>query len=537
MSTFRYRTEELTLSDVKEYYVESKEDRETVEYLKSQTPVVLVGSRGVGKSFLFRLAEGELIDNYKKEYIIPVYVTFRASSLIHTSNAQQFQSWMLSRICSEIIRALNMRGKLIEISRSFETLTGNEIKSKYENSQIETIAEAFENSWKNPDTLINTKAVPTLDEFLDSIEDICAELEIKRIVLFIDEAAHIFIPEQQRQFFTMFRDLRSAYIKCNASVYPGVTSYGNTFEPTHDAYFIMMNRDISDKNYIQRMKEIVLKQVTESTLAKNISTRGENFALLAYASDGNPRHLLKTVAQAQSMNSNDVNKVFREYYKTEIWAEHTGLADKYPGHRELVDWGREFIETNVLSELKQKNDKYLADGSDTSTYIWINRNAPQAVKEALRLLEYTGIISGHSLGMKSSKSQIGTRYTINLGCLISQEAIPSSTGFKIASALSIKRMTEYGTNHKQFESLIEKMPDYTEPNMSLILKAQLNKSVELLDLTQWQISKLIELNLNTIGDVLLAPEARLMEAYNVAQKRARTMKNAALASVYEYLSG
>lgn len=537
MTSFRYRTEELSLSDVKEFYVETKEDRDIINYLKSPTPVVLVGSRGVGKSFLFRVAESELLDNYTKEEVVPVYVTFRASSLIHSSNSQQFQSWMISRICTEIIRALSKQGHLIQISKSYTMLTGEIAISKQENLKIETIAEEFENSWKNPESFIDTKAIPTLDEFIDAIEDLCIQLGIKRIVVFIDEAAHVFIPEQQRQFFTMFRDLRSVYIKCNAAVYPGVTAYGNTFEPIHDAYFVMMNRNISDKNFIEQMKEIVLKQVTESTLAKSISTRGQNFALLAYASGGNPRHLLKTVALAQSMNSNDINKVFREYYKTDIWSEHTGLGEKYPGHRELVDWGRDFIETNVLQELKQKNDKYLEEGSNTSTYIWIHRNAPQEVKEALRLLEYTGIISGHSVGMKATKSEIGTRFTINLGCLFAQESIPSSTAFRIVKALSVKRMTEYGANHKQFSSLIEKMPSYFEPNMSLVLKAQLGKCVELLDLTEWQKSKLIELELNTIGDVLAASEAKLMKAYYVAEKRARIMRNAALAAVYEYLSG
>lgn len=144
---------------------------------------------------------------------------------------------------------------------------------------------------------------------------------------------------------------------------------------------------------------------------------------------------------------------------------------------------------------------------------------------------------GHSAGIKSSKSEIGTRYTINLGCLISQEATPSKTGFEIVKHLAIKRMTEYGANHKQFISLQEKMPNYTEPNMSVVLKKQLAKKVELLDLTTWQISKLLELDLKTIGDVLSVPETKLMEAYYVAEIRARAMKNAALAAVYEYLSG
>lgn len=537
MNTFSYRTEELSLEEIENYYVESKEDRNIINYLKSPTPVVLVGSRGVGKSFLFKLAESELLDSQLEDKIIPVYLTFRASSLIHTSNTLQFQSWMLSRICSELFRALNKQGRIVGITRSLAKLTGDTVQSSYEESKIERIAKAFENSWKNPEKTIDVNEIPSVDEFLDSIEDLCEQLEIKRIVLFIDEAAHVFIPEQQREFFTLFRDLRSPYLKCNAAVYPGVTSYGDSFQPMHDAYFMTMNRDVTSDEYITQMKDIVLKQVTDSKLAKNISTRGQNFALLAYASDGNPRHLLKTVAIAESMNSNDVNKVFREYYKAEIWSEHTSLGEKYKGHRGLVDGGRDFVESIVLPELKRKNDKYLEEGKNTSAFIWINRSAPQQVKESLRLLEYTGIISGHTDGIKATRSEYGSRYHINLGCLISQEATPTSTGFNIVKELTLKRMTEYGANHSAFQSILEKTGEYVEENLSVSLIQQLEQDVNVLDLTEWQISKLVELNLLTVGAVLTATEGKLMEAHYIAEKRARIMKNAALAAVYEYISG
>ena len=79
-------------------------------------------------------------------------------------------------------------------------------------------------------------------------------------VLFIDEAAHVFLPQQQREFFTLFRDLRSPYIKCNAAVYPGVTVYGETFEPVHDAVTVSLVRNVNDQNYVSIMKQMVLKQ-------------------------------------------------------------------------------------------------------------------------------------------------------------------------------------------------------------------------------------------------------------------------------------
>jgi len=537
MENLVFRTEELSSEQIRKYYVESNNDRNIVERLKSTTPVILIGSRGVGKSFLFKIAEDELLKSFDKDSILPIFLTFRRASLLQSKNPLQFQSWMLARMCSEIIRALNKQGKLIGITRSLKILTGEDLPKDSQVSYIEKIAQQFEDSWKNPGIFVDEKGLPSLDNFLNAVEDLCEELTIKRVIFFIDEAAHVFYPEQQRQFFTLFRDLHSQYIKCNAAVYPGVTVYGDTFEPMHDALTIQLNRSIEDESYIKHMKEIVLKQLTESKTITSLSKYGQNFSLLAYAAGGNPRHLLKTVALAEKMDSASINKVFREYYRSDIWAEHSNLAEKYPGYKDLIDWGREFVESTVLPELKSKNDQYISKNKPATAYFWIHRNAPQVVKEALRILEYTGVIYEHSMGIRATREGIGTRYTVNLGCLLSLEATPSSTGNEIVRQLTIKRMSEYGANHKTYEKLVDQLPTFSETSSSEIFQEQIKKNVANLDLTEWQLEKLKELSINTIGELLDTPESRLMEAHYVATVRARTIKNAAFAAVYEYLLG
>ena len=59
----------------------------------------------------------------------------------------------------------------------------------------------------------------------------------------------------------------------------------------------------------------------------------------------------------------------------------------------------------------------------------------------------------------------------------------------------------------------------------------------MLEITEWQKSKLKELNINTIGDLLQSTESKLMMAYYVGEVKARQMKNAAMAAVFEYLFG
>lgn len=535
MSEFIYRTEEMNPEQIKDLFVNTPADEEIIRKLKSQTPILLVGSRGVGKSFLFRIAETQLNDHFDTDKILPVFVTFRKASLLQSGNKNQFQAWMLSKICSELQRALRRRGKLATINYSMGVLLGAAIKQ--EKSALEEVMDLFESSWKNPGTMVDDSAVPTLDSFINVVQDLCEELDIKRIVLFIDEAAHVFYPQQQREFFTLFRDLRSPYIKCNAAVYPGVTVYGDTFEPLHDAVRITLNRSVTDSNYIETMKGMVLRQAKDSALSATLSKRGENFSILAYASGGNPRHLLKTVEMAGQLDSSAVNKVVREYYRESLWAEHSNLSEKYPGYAKLIDWGRDFVETEVIPEIKVKNDKSTQEkGGDgaTSAFFWVHRNAPQEVKEALRLLEYTGIISEHSSGIRATRSELGSRYEVNEGCLFAQEANPATTAHSIAKRLSIKRMTEYGSNYPSFDKLKGTVVD-SAGNTAIV--KQFEKSIDTLDLTDWQKGKLRELGIKTIGELIDVEENKLKEARYVADVRARQMKNAAVAAVCEYLLG
>lgn len=535
MPTFLYRTEDIKLEEIEKYFVETKQDRHIVDALKSVNPVVLVGSRGVGKSFLLRVAESELLKTLTTNRVFPIYTTFNRSSLIHTSDPDQFQHWMLARLCSSIIRSLRKMGRLSVVPNEISILAGGEIQS--EKTQIEWIEEEFEVSWKNPGISVNTNKIPDVEAFKNTIEDLCQNLSFKRFALYFDEAAHIFLPEQQRHFFTLFRDLRSPYITCNAAVYPGVTSYGDTFQPNHDATFIELNRSILSADYLGHMREIVQKQA-EPTLWKSIQHNAQRFNILAYAADGNPRILLKTVERAPKMNRNEVNELIRSFYRDEIWKDHSDLAEKYPGHKSLIDWGRKFIEEEVLPKIHDRNLRFR--DKETTYFFWIHRDAPQAVKEALRLLAYVGIVNQHSKGIKSSMSEIGTRYSINLGCLFALDNDPASENSlssTIPKILQVDRMTEFGANHGAYKTLLSELSSFTEIDSKAILHKQLARPIDALDMSNFFKNKLREMGLQTVGDILRTPEEKLQEAYMIGPLRSRRMQNIANEAVFEYLSG
>lgn len=530
------RTEDMRLEDVKELFVETKKDREVIIALKGQSPVILVGSRGVGKSFLLRIAQSEMLDSFEQEKILPVYISFNRGSLVQTNDPLQFQHWMLAKVCQAIHRAMKIQGLLVNASQDniaiFEGKQGNAISE---------LIDKFENSWRKTNENIDTSLLPSIENFKYAVEDICEELGIKRLCLMFDEAIHVFIPEQQRQFFTLFRDLRTPYVSCNAAVYPGVTSYGDTFQASHDATMISIDRDAFDKNYVASMWEIIEKQATkkkESAILTHVSKNRDNFKVLAFAANGNPRILLKLVTKADNMSSTKVNAAIKEYFRTDIWVEHSNLAGIYSGHQIFFDWGRNFVEDIVLPDLKSKNDIAIEKGdSETRCSIWIQRGAPEAVNIALRLLDYTGILTEHTKGIRATRAELGTRFLVNLGCLFALEANPNTDSLPIIGKLSIKRMSEYGTNHSSYAPLTNSKDVLAPIDPASIIQKKISQSVDILDLSEWMKAQLRGRGIETVKQLLDVTEEDLKQIKYIGDVRSRQAMNAAVSAMDEYLSG
>ncbi|MEW1862554.1 DNA-directed RNA polymerase subunit alpha C-terminal domain-containing protein [Streptomyces sp. NPDC088194] len=524
-----FRTEDIRQEEVVSYLVETPTDRSLINALKGRSPVVLKGSRGVGKSFLMRVAEAELKDSFSNTRILPVYITFAKAGLIRANTPDKFMIWMMSKICNAIVRASSSYGLSLPDGSAIAVIQGAVSTG---GSQMEKLELALEESWKNHADSTESAQVPDTDTLRDAIEDLCRYADLQRICLFIDEAAHVFIPEQQRQFFTLMRDLRSPFVAVKAAVYPGATAYGDSFQPMHDASTLSVDRLITESDYAMNMRQVVYKQ--DSTLRTSIERNGEVFDALAYAATGNPRTLLKTMDRPTQFNRRNISEVIKEYYREEIWAEHSALSERYPGHSDLIDWGRSFIEGSVIPALYDRNRH---SKSETTALLWIHRDAPQAVREALRLLSYSGILQEGVSGIRGTRSQIGTRYLVNLGCLFALDADPISFGGKVRSALSIKRWVEYGPNHSEFRPLDKFSLGGLESEGNQALDAQLQRSIDRLDLSEFQLNSLKSLNFKTIGEVLGADEKDFMQAHYVGPKRSRKMRNSAIAAVLEYLSG
>ncbi|MGN4189215.1 hypothetical protein [Burkholderia gladioli] len=537
MSNFFLRTESIKPDEIRDLFVASKEDHNIVKALCSPEPCVLEGSRGTGKSFLMRIAQQEI--DSSGDRCVAVFVSFNVSSLINTDDNHQFYHWMLAKSLRALLTALKKKGLAVSAFSAGLLSRDEEGDGDSVEKNLEEIVKSFESSYKSGAS-VKVEGLPDIEEVKEAIQEICVDNDVSRIYFFFDEAAHVFRPEQQRQFFSLFKDLRSPYITCNAAIYPGVTYFGDSFEPIHDCLYRIIERDIRDPGYIQYFKSMVLKQA-DTPLANAIEGNVDLFATLAFAGGGNPRMILKTIQDLQKFNSTNVDQVLKDFYRNKIWSEHTALGEKYKGHRALIDWGRDFLERVVIPALQSQNDIRKHKGSEESSiYFWIHKDAPETVKEALRLLTYTGVIRKTDASIRATRSELGARFEVKYGCVLSLLANPHSESRDFYQALSVKKYVEFGKSNSAYSSITE-LTSAIEDDDKFVesVRDMMRRPISVLSmLSKWQVEKLEEAQIHTVEDLYKKTEAELIEQiYGVGPTRARIIKNAVAAELLEYLSG
>lgn len=542
METFTLRTEDLTLEEVGELYVDTKHDRENIEFLKSNATGLLMGSRGTGKTILLKVAEKELLDKFENNHILPVFVSFSSAALVDNEE-EKFKKWMLSKILFALQGQLKELG-LLKTKNIFSLLLGKDNEDTDNLAKkINNLIIQLEKSWKsNKDgDESSTPFIEDIDYFKELLHSICAELKIKNIIFLFDEACHNFLPKQQREFFTLFRDLRDSKICCKAAVYPGITSYG-TFEIFHDSIIKRVEKDILAEDYVEKMRDIIERQIDQRTY--NILTRqGELLDSLIYAATGNPRVLLKSIYEASekltSFKKANVNSTIKDFYRTQMWNEYTKLGNKFPAYKEIVDWGREFIEEKVLNETQNKNDRSNKEEYDKQTiYFIIHKDAPELVKKSISILEYSGIVVLHTEGYKI-RGNIYNRYQINMGIVAASTSENDLSSYinKLRKGLSIKVVTEYGANSTAFKEIEQIQNNLNLDDRGIDIQTLLSRSIDILDIYEYQKTEIKKAGFSKLSDILNSSENDLQRAYLIGPKRARNIYNLSMNALLEYIIG
>lgn len=533
MSEAFIRTEDINPKEVKDFFVETDNDRDIIKALKGIQPFLLVGSRGTGKTMLLRIAEQELSHEFSKKRILPVFVNLATCNIHDNKNIIKV---LISRTLIGLQYSLKSHVILLSgnIFKPVAEIEVNPIVRKLETyitetSNIQLEQEAIEIN----DDLIQTDAA----KLLEFLSELCDQFNIKRITFFFDEACQVFQPTQQRVFFDFFRSLRTYYVSCKAAVYPGIVTYGS-FQKLHDATVKRIERNITSNDYILQMRQIIKKHYLDDY--DNLIKQGELLDSVIYASSGNPRFLLKSINEVflkyKRFNTKGVNTIIKDFYGTTIWSEHIKLGDIYSGHKDMIDWSRNFIEDKVLEDITKIN---LDTDSKNTVYFAISRNAPEVVKQAIKTLEYSGVISIHTEGTKY-RNEMYDRYEINLGIVILKEkqVYIQKRIKEIVNNLSIKIFPNYGANSSSYNDY-NHLKDVSkfEADYNEIMNEMMKKKISILDISPSLQKRLNDNGLNTIGEVLNKNEYDLQKIPYIGPVRSRKISNIVYNSILEYISG
>ncbi len=241
---------------------------------------LISGPRGCGKTTLMLKARKRLFSDNNSAF--PVYVNFKRSLSIEplykssSDGTYWFNQWIILKIYLGIYESLEKLGVSIKLGVSKEA--ARKTSALLEMSNVEKVH-------SNPLTVSDLE--------LD-INEILKRSDRLRCVLLLDDAAHAFSADQQRDFFDFFRQIKSQVIAPKAAVYPGVTNYSSSFHVGHDAEQIDVWIKPDSDDYLKFMHRMINVRFP-SKIGDQLRNDAETLNLLCYAAFGVPRALLNMI--------------------------------------------------------------------------------------------------------------------------------------------------------------------------------------------------------------------------------------------------
>jgi ABC-type molybdenum transport system ATPase subunit/photorepair protein PhrA len=447
VSIFEERGENLSEDELLTWTVLSDVEQQIVKKLTGPGAKLISGPRGSGKSTLLKIAFFELLES---RAALPVYVNFSKAlalePLFHTSaNATQlFRQWVLAKIASGL----------------------KESCSKWPVTLPRPIEETIERARTYIASLETGKSEISAWEFSPSgiselIRSIAQHCEVGRAVLLLDDAAHAFSVQQQREFFEVFRELRSREISAKAAIYPGVTSFSPSFQVGHEAEEIQAWIRADSDNYLVSMHQIADKRFPE--LRQKLGTNyDESIDVLALASFGLPRGFVNMTSEV--IDSIELGISVRKAVLDAIASNSDGvvtqfknIADKLPRFANYIKLGVELEATS--REAFREFNRGKAVNSKTAT-LGLSEPWNPELDRVLRFMEYAGFlrrIEDLSKGVKGNYQ----RYVVHYSRIISTNALFLGKNYKVGMiGAALKKPIAHALIKTKPETLLGK--DYAD---------------------------------------------------------------------------
>jgi ABC-type molybdenum transport system ATPase subunit/photorepair protein PhrA len=419
LSIFEERAENLSRDELQDWTVLSDAEQQIVRKLTGPGAKLISGPRGSGKSTLLRLAFFDLIQS---QSAFPIYVNYSKALALeplfhsHADALLLFRQWVLSKILSGLSETL----RLWNVTVSADVITAISNAQEYIRSL---------ESGRVPNYVDRDLAPSKLTEML---QHVAAAGHVARTVLLLDDAAHAFSVKQQREFFEVFRELRSREVSAKAAIYPGVTSFSPSFQIGHEAEVIEAWFRPDHATYLGTMQQVAQKRFPAFVL-KHGDNANEFIEVLALASFGLPRGFVGLISDVEDSSPTSVGMRSAILEAIDNQADvvrtvFTNIADRLPRFQNYVSVGSRFENAARTAIRSFNKDKTIARKTST---IALTEPIPDEFNRVLRFMEYAGLIRRVEDLSKGAKGNY-RRYLIHYACVISGNALSLGKSYKLA---------------------------------------------------------------------------------------------------------
>lgn len=419
LDLFVEQAEYIADNDFEQWTVSHPDEHLIIKKLSQSGAKLVTGPRGCGKTTLLLKVHRDLCAN-PAERTLSIYVNFKASLRLEpyyksSANAPHlFQQWLLHKVYVGLFDVLQTLKK--------KPPAGFRLSRKVAQKNIENL----ENGRAEAGTSESDMLTPLGLEA--DVQDVLEALNYKRCVLLLDDAAHAFSVEQQRDFFEFFRAIKGKTISPKAAIYPGVTTFSPTFHVGHDAEEIDVWLRPDSPKYLAFMRDLVRQRVSDE-LWETLEENPTLLDLLAYASFGVPRTLLNMLRRLYSggeggdsvgfeYTRQGVIRAIRSSYETTI-SVFNSLARKLPMYENFINAGRQILERCVTA-IKAYN-KGRGPGAQSVT-IAINKPIPAEFTKVLGFFQYSGLVSPRGEVSKGEKG-VFELFVVHYAALIDSNAL------------------------------------------------------------------------------------------------------------------
>lgn len=374
---------------------------------------LITGPRGCGKTTLILKAYNRMLED---SVALPVYVNFKRSLVLEPlyvsgdRGTYVFNQWIILKLYEGVYKSVHELGRSVSLSVPRDVV-------------VERISALEMSNFSGSDQL-----GLTLDQVEHDILRVLEKLDRVRCVLLLDDAAHAFSAEQQRDFFDFFRQIKSREISPKAAIYPGVTSYSSSFHVGHDAEEVDVWVKPDRPGYLQFMRRVIRGRFPPEVL-EVLERDSQAMDFLCYASFGIPRAFLNMLQSLTEAGASDiataglkrraVQQGVKQHFHNTLKLFRS-LQDKVPTYKNFVENGETLL-ANAVELVKKYNKGKSRDRQSVSIAINSAEMSPE-LSRLFSLFQYAGLCIAKGTVSRGEKGRFDI-YVLHYAGLIDANAL------------------------------------------------------------------------------------------------------------------